>query len=460
MSTAAADERETVLVVDDDPGHLESVLRILEREGLRVLSAPSGENALETLRNEEIRVVVTDLMMPGMSGVALLRAAKAIAPHVEVVLMTAYGTVEAAVEAMKEGADDFLTKPLRRHQLVRTVKKALEKYRLLEENRRLREKVAQLSKVGGLVGSSPAFRSAMETVRQAAASNATILLLGESGTGKELVARAIHELSPRASGPFVPIDCAAIPESLLESELFGHEAGAFTGATRRKEGRFEKADRGTLFLDEVGEMSPAVQAKLLRAIQEGEFVRVGGTQPVRVDVRIVAATNRDLQQEVREGRFREDLYYRLHVVQIRLPPLRERHGDVPLLGAHFLRRFSEENRREFEGFSPEALRALEAYSWPGNVRELENAIERAVVLARGSRIELEDLPETVREAVRQEGATPSDRAIVIPFGTPMEEIERRVIEETLRRTGGDKALAARILGVSTRTIYRKIDRTR
>ncbi|MFO7157009.1 MAG: sigma-54 dependent transcriptional regulator [Pseudomonadota bacterium] len=460
MSTAAADERETVLVVDDDPGHLESVLRILEREGLRVLSAPSGENALETLRNEEIRVVVTDLMMPGMSGVALLRAAKAIAPHVEVVLMTAYGTVEAAVEAMKEGADDFLTKPLRRHQLVRTVKKALEKYRLLEENRRLREKVAQLSKVGGLVGSSPAFRSAMETVRQAAASNATILLLGESGTGKELVARAIHELSPRASGPFVPIDCAAIPESLLESELFGHEAGAFTGATRRKEGRFEKADRGTLFLDEVGEMSPAVQAKLLRAIQEGEFVRVGGTQPVRVDVRIVAATNRDLQQEVREGRFREDLYYRLHVVQIRLPPLRERHGDVPLLAAHFLRRFSEENRREFEGFSPEALRALEAYSWPGNVRELENAIERAVVLARGSRIELEDLPETVREAVRQEGATPSDRAIVIPFGTPMEEIERRVIEETLRRTGGDKALAARILGVSTRTIYRKIDRTR
>ena len=460
MSTAAADERETVLVVDDDPGHLESVLRILEREGLRVLSAPSGENALETLRNEEIRVVVTDLMMPGMSGVALLRAAKAIAPHVEVVLMTAYGTVEAAVEAMKEGADDFLTKPLRRHQLVRTVKKALEKYRLLEENRRLREKVAQLSKVGGLVGSSPAFRSAMETVRQAAASNATILLLGESGTGKELVARAIHELSPRASGPFVPIDCAAIPESLLESELFGHEAGAFPGATRRKEGRFEKADRGTLFLDEVGEMSPAVQAKLLRAIQEGEFVRVGGTQPVRVDVRIVAATNRDLQQEVREGRFREDLYYRLHVVQIRLPPLRERHGDVPLLAAHFLRRFSEENRREFEGFSPEALRALEAYSWPGNVRELENAIERAVVLARGSRIELEDLPETVREAVRQEGATPSDRAIVIPFGTPMEEIERRVIEETLRRTGGDKALAARILGVSTRTIYRKIDRTR
>jgi len=458
--TTAADERETVLVVDDDPGHLESVLRILEREGLRVLSAPSGEKALEILRNEEVRVVVTDLMMPGMSGVALLRAAKAIAPHVEVVLMTAYGTVETAVEAMKEGADDFLTKPLRRHQLVRTVKKALEKYRLLEENRRLREKVAQLSKVGGLVGSSPAFRSAMETVRMAAASNATILLLGESGTGKELVARAIHELSPRASGPFVPIDCAAIPESLLESELFGHEAGAFTGATRRKEGRFEKADRGTLFLDEVGEMSPAVQAKLLRAIQEGEFVRVGGTQPVRVDVRIVAATNRDLQQEVREGRFREDLYYRLHVVQIRLPPLRERHGDVPLLAAHFLRRFSEENRREFEGFSPEALRALEAYSWPGNVRELENAIERAVVLARGSRIELEDLPETVREAVRPEGAASSDRAIVIPFGTPMEEIERRVIKETLRRTGGDKALAARILGVSTRTIYRKIDRSR
>src|SRR5690606_24462585 len=402
-------------------------------EGLEVLAAASGEEALEILRKSEVRVIVTDLMMPGMTGTALLRAAKAISPHVEVVLMTAYGTVEAAVEAMKEGADDFLTKPLKRHQLVRTVKKALEKYRLLEENRLLREKVAQLSKVGGLVGSSPAFRAVMDTIRQAAPSNATILLLGESGTGKELVARAIHELSPRHAAPFVPIDCASIPESLLESELFGHEAGAFTGATRRKEGRFERADGGTLFLDEVGEMSPAVQVKLLRAIQEGEFVRVGGTQPVKVDVRIVAATNRDLQQEVREGRFREDLYYRLHVVQVKLPPLRERHGDVPLLAAHFLRRFAEENRREIEGFSPEAMRALEAYSWPGNVRELENAIERAVVLARGSRIELEDLPETVREAVRQEGATPSDRAIVIPFGTPMEEIERRVIEETLRR---------------------------
>jgi two-component system response regulator HydG len=456
----APDERETVLVVDDDPGNLDSVLRILQREGLRVLAAPSGEKALEHLRNDEVRVVVTDLMMPGMSGVALLRAAKAIAPHVEVVLMTAYGTVETAVEAMKEGADDFLTKPLKRHHLVRTVKKALEKYRLLEENRRLREKVAQLSKAGGLVGSSPAFRAAMETVRQAAASNATILLLGESGTGKELVARAIHELSPRASAPFVPIDCASIPESLLESELFGHEAGAFTGATRRKEGRFERADKGTLFLDEVGEMSPAVQVKLLRAIQEGEFVRVGGTQPVRVDVRIVAATNRDLQQEVREGRFREDLYYRLHVVQIRLPPLRERHGDVPLLASHFLRRFAEENRREIEGFSPEALRALEAYTWPGNVRELENAIERAVVLGRGPRVELEDLPETVREAVRAEGAAPPDRAILIPFGMPMEEIERKVIEETLRHTGGDKSLAAQILGVSTRTIYRKIDRSK
>jgi len=451
---------EIVLVVDDDPGNLDSVQRILQREGLEVLAAASGEEALEILRKSEVRVIVTDLMMPGMTGTALLRAAKAISPHVEVVLMTAYGTVEAAVEAMKEGADDFLTKPLKRHQLVRTVKKALEKYRLLEENRLLREKVAQLSKVGGLVGSSPAFRAVMDTIRQAAPSNATILLLGESGTGKELVARAIHELSPRHAAPFVPIDCASIPESLLESELFGHEAGAFTGATRRKEGRFERADGGTLFLDEVGEMSPAVQVKLLRAIQEGEFVRVGGTQPVKVDVRIVAATNRDLQQEVREGRFREDLYYRLHVVQVKLPPLRERHGDVPLLAAHFLRRFAEENRREIEGFSPEAMRALEAYGWPGNVRELENAIERAVVLSRGSRIELEDLPETVREAVAEGAAFPPGRAIVVPIGMPMEEIERKVIEETLRHTGGDKALAARILGVSTRTIYRKIDRSR
>lgn len=450
-----------VLVVDDDVGSLEAVIRILQRENLEILSAPSGEKALELLRGAPVDVVVTDLMMPGISGVDLLRAAKALSPHTEVVLMTAHGTVEAAVEAMKEGAYDFLTKPLKRHQLVKAVKKALEKYQLVEENRRLREKLAQLSKAGGLVGSSPAFRATLEMVKQAAPSNATILLLGESGTGKELVARAVHDLSSRAEGPFVPLDCAALPESILESELFGYEAGAFTGATRRKEGRFERADKGTLFLDEVGEMSLPVQVRFLRAIQEGEFMRLGGTRPVQVDVRIVAATNRDLEREVKEGRFREDLYYRLHVVQVDLPSLRERHGDVPLLAAHFLRRFAEENDRAVDGFSDRALVAMEGYGWPGNVRELENAVERAVVLSRGRQIELEDLPETVREAAgARTGSTGTTHSIVLPIGTPMDEIELRVIEETLRHTGGDKTLAARILGVSTRTIYRKLDRNK
>lgn len=448
-----------VLVVDDDVGSLEAVIRILQRENLEIVSAPSGEKALEALREAPVDVIVTDLMMPGISGVDLLRATKTLSPHTEVVLMTAHGTVEAAVEAMKEGAYDFLTKPLKRHQLVKSVKKALEKYQLVEENRRLREKVAQLSKAGGLVGSSPSFRATLEMVKQAAPSNATILLLGESGTGKELVARAVHDLSSRADGPFVPLDCAALPESILESELFGYEAGAFTGATRRKEGRFEKADKGTLFLDEVGEMSPAVQVRFLRAIQEGEFVRLGGTRPIRVDARIVAATNRDLEREVKEGRFREDLYYRLHVVQVDLPPLRERHGDVPLLAAHFLRRFAEENDRAVDGFSDRAMVAMESYGWPGNVRELENAVERAVVLSKGQRIELEDLPETVREAAgARGGSTGTTHSIVLPIGTPMDDIELRVIEETLRHTGGDKTLAARILGVSTRTIYRKLDR--
>jgi len=444
-----------VLVVDDEAANLESVARIFQKEGLRTATAPSGEKGLEILRQERVNVLVTDLQMPGMSGVDLLRAARTVSPDTEVVLMTAYGTVETAVEAMKEGAYDFLTKPLKRHNLVKSVRKALEKQELVEENKRLRARVAQLSKAGGIVGASPAFRAMMDIVRQAAPSSATILLLGESGTGKELVARAIHDLSHRADGPFISINCAAIPESILESELFGYEKGAFTGAAGRKEGRFERAHKGTLFLDEVGEMSPAVQVKLLRVIQEGEFERLGGTHPVKVDVRLVAATNRDLAQEVREGRFREDLYYRLNVVKVGLPPLRERSGDVLLLANHFLRTFCEKNAKQLSGFSRQAQEAMERYGWPGNVRELENAVERAVVLSRGDVIELGDLPETVRGAA---DAAPASRAIVIPIGTPMDEIEMRVIHETLRHTGGDKTLAAQLLGIATRTIYRKLDR--
>ena len=456
MNPSTAPAAPTVLVVDDDASNLDSVERIFQKEGLRTLGAESGERALELLRQEPVAVVITDLMMPAMSGVDLLKAVHALAPEVEVVLMTAYGTVEKAVAAMKEGAYDFLTKPLKRHSLVKSVWKALEKRQLVEENRRLRAQVAELSPAGGIVGQSPAFKAMMDIVRQAAPSSATILVLGESGTGKELVARAIHDLSPRSSGPFVPINCAAIPESILESELFGYERGAFTGAVARKEGRFERAQRGTLFLDEVGEMSPSVQVKLLRVIQEGEIERLGGTRPIPVDVRLVAATNKDLAQEVREGRFREDLYYRLDVVKIGLPPLRERQGDVPLLANHFLRTFCKKNGKAIAGFTAAALDAMEAYSWPGNVRELENAIERAVVLSRGDTVDLPDLPATGAGAA----GTPAARAIVVPIGTPMDEIELRVIHETLRHVGGDKTLAAQLLGIAPRTIYRKLGRER
>ena len=443
----------TVLVVDDDRANLESVAKVFQREGLNTLMAGNGQEALEILRRPEVAVMVTDLMMPGMDGQELLKAARAIRPDVEVVLMTAYGTVETAVAAMRDGAYDFITKPLKRHSLVRAVTKALEKQQLVAENRDLRAKLAEVSSGKQMVGNSPAFRAFSETLKQAAPSSATVLLLGESGTGKELAAKAIHELSTRARGAFIAMTCAALPESILEAELFGVEKGAFTGAVSRKEGRFERASGGTLFLDEVGEMSASAQVKLLRVLQEGEIERLGGTVTVKVDVRLVAATNKDLKKEVAEGRFREDLFYRLNVVEQLIPSLRSRREDVPLLADYFLRRFAAKNNKTFRGFADDALELLENYAWPGNVRELEHAVERAVVLGRGEVITASDLPESVRK-----GPIGSAGHIVIPLGTPMEEIERRVIHETLRHTRGDKTLAARLLGIAARTIYRKLER--
>jgi two-component system response regulator HydG len=440
----------TVLVVDDDRANLESVCRIFQKEGVQTLAASNGQEALELLRRPEVGVVVTDLMMPGVDGQALLTAARAMRPDVEVVLMTAYATVETAVAAMRDGAYDFITKPLKRHSLVKTVQKAMEKQALVAENRDLK---AQLAALGPrtLVGQSPAFRAFMDVLTQAAPSTATVLLVGESGTGKELAARYLHEASARAKGPFVAVNAAALPESILEAELFGVEKGAFTGAVARKEGRFERAHGGTLFLDEVAEMSPSAQVKLLRVLQEGELERLGGTQTIKVDVRVVAATNKDLPREVQEGRFREDLYYRLNVVEVRIPSLASRREDVPLLAEHFLKRYAAKNGKALRGFTDEALKALENYAWPGNVRELEHAIERAVVLCRGDVITEGDLPEAVRK-----GPIGSASQIVIPIGTPMEEIERRVIHETLRHTKGDKNLAARMLGIAARTIYRRL----
>lgn len=445
----------TVLVVDDEPGIVDSLRKVFERESLRVVTARNGAEALDVLRKTSVAVMLTDLMMPGMSGLDLLRASRQISPETETVLMTAYGTVENAVEAMKDGAYDFVTKPIKRAHITRAVAKALEKQSLVRENRSLREQLAAQKKHEA-VGQSLMWRRTLETVAQAAPSMATVLLLGESGTGKELLARAIHQGSPRSGAPFVPVNCAALPESILEAELFGYERGAFTGAVQRQEGRFAQANGGTLFLDEIGEIPIHVQVKLLRVLQEGEVERLGG-KTVKIDVRLVAATNQDLRLAVREGRFREDLYYRLNVIQIRLPPLRDRRDDVPLLAEHFLRLFAARNARQVHGFTPDAMSTMERYDWPGNVRELENAVERAVVLARGPMIGVDDLPQEIRTGT---GAAGDGRTLAFPVGTPLGEIERRVIHATLDHCGGDKRLCAQILGIATRTIYRRLEEER
>jgi two-component system response regulator HydG len=445
----------TVLVVDDEPALVDSLQKILERESLRVLTAGSGGEALELIRRHPVSVMLTDLMMPGMSGMDLLRASKSVAPETETVLMTAYGTVENAVEAMKQGAYDFVTKPIKRAHLVRVVGKALEKRSLVQENRSLRAQLAAEQR-RSLIGQSLPWRRTMEIVMQAAPSQATVLLLGESGTGKELLARAIHDSSPRAAGPFVPVNCAALPESILEAELFGYEKGAFTGAVQRHDGRFVQADGGTLFLDEIGEIPTHVQVKLLRVLQEGEVERLGG-RTIKVDLRLVAATNQDLRAAVREGRFREDLYYRLNVIAVPIPPLRDRRDDVPLLSEHFLRLYAARNGRQLAGFSRAAAEAMSRYDWPGNVRELENTVERAVVLSRGSAIELDDLPPEVRTGGSDHG---DGRTLSFAVGTPLEEVERRVIHATLAHVGGDKRLCAQLLGIATRTIYRRLEEER
>src|SRR5688500_5924309 len=442
----------TVLVVDDEPSNLTSLQKILQREGLRVLTAESAKLALELLRRHRVQVVLTDLMMPGTNGVELLRAVKELSPDVEVVLMTAYGTIETAVQAMREGAYDFVEKPLKRMTIVKSVRKAAERQSLVRENRSLREELKLLT-TREIVGQSTALRRVLDVATQAAPSSATVLVLGESGTGKELIARYIHGKSARAAGPFVAVNCAAIPESILEAELFGHERGAFTGATARREGRFARARGGTLFLDEIGELSPAVQVKILRVLQEGEYEPVGGNT-VKADVRIVAATNRDLSAEVEAGRFREDLYYRLNVIAVTAPPLRARREDVPLIVDHFLGIYCKKNGRPRLNVPREVLDKLSDYSWPGNVRELENVIERAAVLCRSDTLRLEDLPDVVAQA-----SAPPPSALSFPIGTTLEEVENRLIRETLKSTNGDKSLAAQLLGISTRTIYRKLGET-
>jgi len=439
----------TVLVVDDEASNRTSLEKIFQKEGIRVLSADGARTALDLLRSHKVHVVLTDLMMPGPNGVELLRAVRELSPATEVVLMTAYGTVETAVTAMREGAYDFVEKPLKRATIVRSVKKAMEHATLLAENQKLRAEIQALTQ-REIVGQAAALRQVLEVARQAAPSVANVLVLGESGTGKELIARFVHQHSPRAARPFVAVNCAAIPESILEAELFGYERGAFTGAVTRKDGRFARARGGTLFLDEVGELSPAVQVKLLRVLQEGEFEPLGGAT-VRADVRIVTATNRDLGREVEAGRFREDLYYRLNVIALTAPPLRTRREDIPLLVDHFLGLYCAKNGRPRLTIAREALDRLVHYAWPGNVRELENVIERAAVLCQGPELREADLPG----AIQDHDGTPE--SLSFPVGTPLSEVERRLIKDTLRHTAGDKTLAAQLLGISARTIYRKLE---
>jgi two-component system response regulator HydG len=438
-----------VLVVDDEPSNRLSLEKIFAKEGLRVLTADGARAALEVLRAHRVHVVLTDLMMPGPSGVELLRAIKEVSPGTEVLLMTAYGSVETAVSAMREGAYDFVEKPLKRATIVRSVRRALEHGSLVAENRALREELRALTD-REIVGQSGALCRVLEVARQAAPSVANVLVLGESGTGKELIARYVHRHSPRSSGPFIAVNCAAIPETILEAELFGYERGAFTGASARRDGRFARAKSGTLFLDEVGELSPAVQVKLLRVLQESEFEPLGGTT-VKADVRLVAATNRELAREVEAGRFREDLYYRLNVIALTAPPLRARREDIPLLVDHFVGVYCAKNRRSRLTVSRDALAKLTGYHWPGNVRELENVMERAAVLCRGDQLTVDDLPESISSA----DVAPD--ALTFSVGTPLAEVERRLIHETLKYTGNDKSLAAQLLGISARTIYRKLE---
>ncbi|MCP4574227.1 MAG: sigma-54-dependent Fis family transcriptional regulator [bacterium] len=440
----------TILVVDDEPELCRALGKLLARNGYEVHTAGNGDEGLAILREREIHLVLSDLQMPRMGGVELLKASRVVSPHTEFVIITGHGTIEVAVDAMKQGAYDFIEKPFSTTTTLNVVRKALEKQHLRTENQRLRERLQEMQADQDIIGSSTIMRQTLATARQVADSSATILLTGESGTGKEVFASAIHRWSDRADRSMVRISCAALPETLLEAELFGYEKGAFTGATTRRTGRFEAAHDGTLFLDEVGEMSPATQVKLLRVLQENVIERLGGHEAIPVDVRIVAATNADLETMVEEGTFREDLFYRLNVINVELPALRHRGEDVVLLTDFFLQKYNAKNGKNLQGFTREAMEVLANYAWPGNVRELENAVERAVVLGREDTVGVEALPRSVASGRQRFDA------VNIPVGTTLRDAEMQLITATLESTGGDKETAANILGIASRTIYRKL----
>ena len=439
-----------ILVVDDETVQREVVSGFLKKQGFEVTSTQSGEKALELFRQESFDLVLTDQKMPNMSGLDLLQSVHSINPETAVILMTAYGSIEAAVSSIKGGAIDYLTKPLNLDELLFRIRQAGEHRRLSIENRELRETLQERYRVEGIIGESGQMLEVLSMVRRAAPSEATVLIRGESGTGKELIAQAIHFASPRARGPLVKVNCAALPETLLESELFGHEKGAFTGAVTSRQGRFELADGGTIFLDEIGDLPLHLQAKLLRVLQEREYEKVGSSRPVKVNVRILAASHRPLEALLKAGQFREDLYYRLNVVALLIPPLRERRSDLSLLIDHFVRRFADKNGKTISGLTVEGRDILLRYDYPGNVRELENIIERAVVLTRDDVIGSGDLPLMVQEpkVVDLDGETTLTVAV--------EALERRMIREALARSDGVQTRAAELLGISERALRYKL----
>ena len=442
-----------ILVVDDERNTCDALEMILRRDGHSVLTAPSGNEALALLEEHEVDLILSDMKMPQMDGLELLRHIKSRYPGLVVVMMSGHHDVTAAVEAMKEGAFDYLVKPFNRDDVLRALQKALTLRALMVENLALKRQVQDRFARAQVIGSSLSWRRVCEMVEQVAPSRATVLLTGESGTGKELIAGLLHHLSPRTERPFITLNTAALPATLLEAELFGHEKGAFTGAQHRKPGRFELADEGTLFLDEIGDMPLEVQVKLLRVLQDGTFERLGGTRTLRVDVRVVAASNKDLDQEVEAGRFRTDLYYRLNVITLHLPPLRDRREDIPLLVAHFLRKYAQQNHKEVTAIQQQALQCLQTYDWPGNVRELENIIERAVVLAQASTIGMTELPVHLQE---KEPEIVHGEHFVLPAEATLAEIERAAIAQALQRNAGNRQAAARALNIGVATLYRKL----
>ncbi|HZJ33089.1 MAG TPA: sigma-54 dependent transcriptional regulator [Vicinamibacterales bacterium] len=448
---------ERVLIVEDEPSTRIGLTELVRTWGFTAESAADGEDALTSVTSFRPSIIITDLVMPRMGGLELLKALKSDDAECTVVLLTAQGSVESAVEAIKEGAYDYLTKPIEPQRLKILLDKIVERQDTLREVKVLRRQLREQGSFGSMIGSSPSMRKVYQIVEQAAPTSASVLIWGESGTGKELVAKMIHQLSPRAHQPFVPINCAAIPETLLESEIFGHEKGSFTGATDRREGCFELADRGTLFLDEIAEMTPATQVKLLRVLQERTFRRLGGRHEQTVDVRVLAATNVVPIEAVKSGKLREDLFYRLHVFAIELPPLRQRKEDLPLLIQSFITEFNARNNKRVSAVEPAAMKVLEHYHWPGNVRELRNVVERAVILSSGEFMELKHLPPYVTDTPPP---APPVGGMALTPGMTVEEAENRLIVLTLDHARGNKTRAAEILGISLKTLHNKLNKMR